>query len=341
MTKYYIRNRRILIIGGAGFIGHNLALKLKELGAKVSIIDSLKVNNLKTLIKNENKLPFPKLAKQIIRERLKLLKQNKIPLQILDARNYHALSRLFNKIKPQVVIHLAAVSHANRSNKDPHSTFDHSLRTLENALDNSKNNIEHFIFLSSSLVYGNFKKSIVDETESCEPIGIYGALKYSAEKIIKAYNQTFDLPYTILRPSALYGERCISRRVGQIFIENALNNKKIVIQGGGEEKLDFTYIQDLIKGIVCVLKSQNSLNQIFNITFGKSQSINRLLENLKIEFPFVDVAYTKRDKLTPLRGTLSTDKAKKLINYSSDWPLDLGYSKYIKWYKNIFCNNKF
>ena len=188
------------------------------------------------------------------------------------------------------------------------------------------------------MVYGNFKKSKVDETALCEPIGVYGALKYSAEKIIKAYNQTFDLPYTILRPSALYGERCISRRVGQIFIENALNNKKIVIQGGGEERLDFTYIQDLIKGVVCVLKSKNSLNQVFNITFGKSQSINRLLENLKIEFPFVDVAYVKRDKLTPLRGTLSTDKAKKLINYSSDWPLDLGYSKYIKWYKNIFCN---
>ena len=336
MKKNHIKNRKILVLGGAGFIGHNLALKLKELGANVSIIDSLKVNNLKTLNKNINNLPFPELAKKIIKQRLSLLKKNRIPLKILDARNYHALSSEFNRIRPQVVIHLAAVSHADRSNKDPHSTFDHSLRTLENSLDNSKNNIEHFIFLSSSMVYGNFKKSKVDENEICEPLGIYGALKYSAEKIIKAYNQTFNLPYTILRPSALYGERCISRRVGQIFIENALNNKKITIQGDGEEKLDFTYIQDLVKGIVCVLKSKKSINQTFNITYGKSQTINKLFYNLKKEFPNIKVSYKKRDKLTPFRGTLSTIKAKKLINYKSDWPLDIGYSKYIKWYKNIY-----
>ena len=78
---------------------------------------------------------------------------------IEDARDYHKLSNLINDLKPQIIIHLAAVSHANRSNKDPHSTFDHSLRTLENALDNAKNRIEHFIFLSSSMVYGNFKKN--------------------------------------------------------------------------------------------------------------------------------------------------------------------------------------
>ena len=64
------------------------------------------------------------------------------------------------------------------------STFDHSLRTLENALDNAKNKIEHFIFLSSSMVYGNFKSAEVDEKTNCEPLGIYGALKYAAEKII-------------------------------------------------------------------------------------------------------------------------------------------------------------
>ena len=113
---------------------------------------------------------------------------------------------------------MAAVSHANRSNKDPHSTFDHSLRTLENALDNSKNKIDHFIYFSSSMVYGNFKSGQVDEETICNPLGIYGALKYSGEKMVIAYNQVFGLPYTIIRPSALYGERCISRRVGRYLL---------------------------------------------------------------------------------------------------------------------------
>ena len=91
------------------------------------------------------------------------------------------------------------------------------------------------------MVYGNFKKKQVKENDECNPIGIYGALKFSAEKIIKAYGQTFDLPYTIIRPSALYGERCISRRVGQIFIESALNRSKILINGDGEEIRFYIY----------------------------------------------------------------------------------------------------
>ena len=336
MNKIKIKNKKILIIGGAGFIGHNRALKLNEFHGDVIIIDGLTVNNLYAIQQNKLQLPYPKLASTILNERQKLLKKAGIPLYIEDARDYHKLSSLFNKLKPQIIIHLAAVSHANKSNKDPHSTFDHSLRTLENALDNSKNKVEHFIFLSSSMVYGNFKKKEVDENDICEPIGIYGALKYSAEKIIKAYNQTFNLPYTILRPSALYGERCISRRVGQIFIEKALNDAEIKIQGDGNEKLDFTYIDDLVNGIINSIENQNSINQTFNITYGDSRSINELLEILKKEFKNINVSYEKRDKLMPIRGTLSTSKAKKLLGYESQWPIETGYIKYINWYKSFF-----
>lgn len=264
------------------------------------------------------------------------LRKKKIPLRKVDARDYHNLSRAISNFKPQVIIHLAAVSHANRSNKDPHSTFDHSLRTLENSLDCAKKKIEHFIFLSSSMVYGNFRKEKVKEGDFCKPLGIYGALKYSAEKIIEAYGQVFNLPYTIIRPSALYGERCISRRVGQIFIESALNNSKIIINGDGTEKLDFTYIDDLVEGVISTIKSKNSLQEIFNITFGKSRSVNTLLNIIKQNFQKVDVVYEKRDKLMPIRGTLDTSKAKKLLNFESSWPLERGYIKYINWYKKLY-----
>ena len=331
-----IKNKKILIIGGAGFIGHNLAIKLKSLKAKVVIVDGLKINNIESLKKNTNNLPHPKLSMKILKERIKLIRQFKIPLKKVDARNYHKLSKIFSEFNPNVVVHLAAVSHANRSNKDPHSTFDHSLRTLENALDNSRGIVDHFIFLSSSMVYGNFKKKIVYEDSQCNPLGIYAALKFSAEKIIKAYNQVFELPYTIIRPSALYGERCISRRVGQIFIENCLNKKKINIEGDGKEKLDFTYIQDLIQGIVKIIENKKSLNNTFNITYGKAQPINKLIKILKEDFPKLKVKYSKRDKLMPKRGTLSTSKAKKLINYKSNWPLEVGYKEYINWYKQTF-----
>ena len=334
-----MKNKKILIIGGAGFIGHNLALKLKKLKYNVSIVDSLQINNILWLKKNKDQLPFPNLSMSILKERFKLLKKNKIPLIKIDVRDYKKLSNVFRKTKPQIVIHLAAVSHANKSNKDPFSTFDHSFRTLENSLDNSKNkifNVEQFIFLSSSMVYGNFKKKVVKEDDTCYPLGIYAALKLSGENIIKAYNQVFGLPYTIIRPSALYGERCISRRVGQIFIENILNKKEIIIQGDGKEKLDFTYIEDLVNGIICTIKSKKSLNQTFNLTYGKGQPINRLIYFLRKNFPNVKVKYVKRDKLMPKRGTLSTAKAKKLLNYKPKWSLNKGYQKYIDWYKKFY-----
>ncbi len=333
-------SKKIAIIGGAGFIGHNLAIKLKESNFDVSIIDGLEVNNLTSVIGNYDNLPYPLLSKKIIENRLDLLSDKKIPLYVQDARDYHALSHIITKIKPDIIIHLAAVSHAVRSNKNPYSTFDHSLRTLENALDASRDNIKHFIFLSSSMVYGNFKTSEVNEESLCEPIGIYGALKYAAEKIIIAYNQVFNLPYTILRPSALYGERCISRRVGQIFIENALFDKELIINGDGKEKLDFTYIEDLTDGIVNIINNKNSINQIFNLTYGEGREINEMIEILKKSFPKLKIKKVERDDLMPYRGTLSMNKAKSLLNLKSNWELEKGYKRYIDWYINFFHNNK-
>jgi nucleoside-diphosphate-sugar epimerase len=127
------------------------------------------------------------------------------------------------------------------------------------------------------------------------------------KKIIIAYNQVFNLPYTILRPSALYGERCISRRVGQIFIENALFDKDLTINGDGKEKLDFTYIEDLTDGILNIINNKNSINQIFNLTFGEGREINEMIDILKESFPKLKVKKGDRDNLMPYRGTLSTN----------------------------------
>ena len=190
------------------------------------------------------------------------------------------------------------------------------------------------------MVYGNFKKPEVTENDICEPLGIYAALKYSAEKIIKAYNQTFDLPYTILRPSALYGERCISRRVGQIFIENAIRGQKISINGDGEEKLDFTYIKDLLQGISLAIENKNSVNQTFNITYGSARKISDLIEILKNHFNEINIEKKPRDKFMPERGTLDIDKAKNLLGYKPGYSIDNGYNEYIEWYKDFFHKSK-
>jgi len=332
-----IAGRTIALIGGAGFIGHNLALALSQCGAKVEVIDGLQVNNLLTFASADGDLPNRDLYVRMINQRLDLLRAAGIPIHIQDARDYHALTRILLKIKPQVIVHLAAVSHAGRSNKDPFSTFDHSLRTLENALDFSRDGLDQFIFLSSSMVYGNFLTEMVEEDHPLNSIGIYGALKVAGEKLVIAYQQVFGLPYTIIRPSALYGPRCVSRRVGQVFIENALNGLTLRVDGDGSERLDFTYVDDLVEGICLAIQNPAARNQIFNITYGRSRSIQELVGVIKREFPDVRVESVERDQLMPFRGTLSVEKAARLLGYSPKNPIETGFPKYIEWYRQLFA----
>ena len=329
-------SKKILIVGGCGFIGHNLALELKKVGHEPYVVDSLAINNINSI--EDNEFENKELYTSILKKRIQLLKDNKIFLKVIDARDYHATSSCYAEFNPDIIIHLAAVSHANKSNKDPKSTFDHSLRTLENTLDFAKRKKIHTIYLSSSMVYGEFNNKKVSEDHICKPIGIYGTLKLAGELMLKAYKQVFETPYTIIRPSALYGERCVSRRVGQIFIENALQDKEIAVNGTGEDKLDFTYIDDLVSGIKLICENESAKNETFNITYGHGRRINDLLEIIKSEFPKISVSYKEREKFMPERGTLDTTKAKKLLNFKSIYPIEQGYVKYISWYKEHFKN---
>ena len=330
----------VVITGGAGFIGHNLAVRLMRAGAHVHVIDGLQVNNLNEFAGDVNQVPNRELYLSIIHDRMGLLREANIPLHVLDVRDYHMMSRVMADIKPDAIVHLAAVAHANKANKEPHFTFDHSLPTLQNTLDCARPLNAHFVYFSSSMVYGNFRDAMVTEDSVCEPLGIYGALKFAGEKIVVAYNQVFDVPYTIVRPSALYGERCVSRRVTQVFIENALQRLPIQIEGDGSDRLDFTYIDDVVNGVMAILTNDNARNQVFNLTYGSSRSIADLAKILREHVPGVVVKNKARDRLMPSRGTLSMDKARQLLGFTPQCPLEKGYPRYIQWYMNLFNSNR-
>ncbi len=324
--------KNILLIGGGGFIGHNLSIKLKQLGNSVSIVDCFQVNNLLNILTDKKKYdkynPF-------CQERIRLLMDNNVNIYIEDARKYNELSYLIQTIKPEVVIHLAAVSHANISNKKAHSTFDHSLRTLENALDASIKGdiVKQFVYFSSSMVYGDWTEEVLTEKSPTNPLGVYGSLKLAGEMIVRSYGRVFGLPYTIIRPSALYGERCISRRIVQIFIEDALEGKDLSIIGDINQKLDFTYIDDLVDGLCLAIGNFEAYDETFNMTYGEGRSIFDLvtvLDNL------MGVAIQRReetDENKPSRGTLSVDKARRILRYRPEYNLEKGVEKYLKWYK--------
>jgi len=330
-----LAGRRIALIGGAGFIGHNLAIRLKEAGADVHVIDGLEVNNLLSFTALPPDTPNRDLYLRIIEQRLAKLQEAGVPLHVQDARDYHRLGLLLEETDAQTVVHLAAVAHAGRSDKDPMSTFGHSLRTLENALDWSASRAEHFISFSSSMVYGNFKTPEVSEDHPLDPIGIYGALKLAGERFAIAYKNVFDLDYTIIRPSALYGPGCVSRRVSQAFIEKALVGDTLQIDGEGEEKIDFSYIDDVVAGLCLAIAKPEARNETFNVTAGNARSLHELVAVVQKHFPEVEVEYVERDKLRPFRGTLKIDKARDLLGYEPQVSLEEGLDRYVAWYREL------
>lgn len=330
-----LHDRRIVLVGGAGFIGHNLALALARGGAVVSIIDGLHVNNLLSFVSADCDRRNQDLYLAIINERLELLKSAGIALYIQDAREQRALAKRIDDLQPQVLIHLAGVSHAQQSNSDPGSAFEHTLRTLEYSLDCVRGHVEHFIYFSSSMVYGHFSKAAVTEQTPCNPLGIYGALKYAGERIVIAHHQVFDVPYTIVRPSALYGERCVSRRVVQVFVENVLQRRDLTVHGDGTERLDFTYIDDVVHGVVRAIQHEAAKNEIFNLAYGCSRSISDLIGLLQEQHSGFSVVYQSRGRLTPQRGTLCIDKARALIGYEPGNPLETGLRKYVRWFGTL------
>jgi nucleoside-diphosphate-sugar epimerase len=316
---------RVALVGGMGFIGHNLALKLRH-EHELLLIDSLAVNNKYALGDAH--------SQALIAERLHLL--SGVPLAVADARDYHVVSKLVGGFRPDCLIHLAAVAHLDRANKDPHSTFDHSLRTLENSLDIARALKCHFIYFSSSTVYGDFKTGVYNEDAPCEPRGIYGSLKQCGEIMVKAYGALYDLPYTIIRPCALYGPRCVSGRVIQQFIEAAERGETLKVQGDGKEKIDFTYIDDLVQGVGKIITNPASRGQVFNITAGRARSLNDVVQILHAANPTLRYEFVARDSQRPERGTLSVQKAKTLIGYEPKFTLELGMELYLNWYKQFW-----
>ena len=110
--------------------------------------------------------------------------------------------------------------------------------------------------------------------------------------------------------------------------------------GDGNEKLDFTYIGDLVQGVCRVISDKNSHNQIFNLTYGKGRSILDMAKLVQEHFPGIKVNTIPRDSLVPERGILNVSKASNMIGYNPSNPLEIGYLKYISWYKELFSKHR-
>jgi nucleoside-diphosphate-sugar epimerase len=333
-----LAGQRIMLVGGAGFIGHNLALELRRLGIETMVVDNLMVNSLIENVFDSEDDPLRSYAYQgFLLDRFRLMRAAGVHLRNADARLFVDLSRTFEEFQPTKVVQLAAIASAVEARKDPGLAFDLQLVTLRNVLElcrQKHDDVNQVMVLSSSTVYGDFEGDTVDENTRPRPRGIYANTKYMAERLVRTYNQQHGVGSTIVRPSALYGERCKSRRVSQVFIENALTGKPLPLEGGGDGRLDFTYIFDLVQGMVraLALHQGSGTSETFNLTFGNARTIAELAAVVKDLVPGAILEERPRAQDKPIRGTLSVTRAKEVLGFVPEWPLEKGYRRYCEWY---------
>ena len=333
-----LSGERVLLVGGAGFIGHHLALALRSMDVATMVVDNLMVNSLiDNVYDDERAVVQRQVYLYFLLDRFKRMRDAGAELRNADARILADLHRTFDEFQPTKVVHLSAIASAVEARLNPGLCFDLQLITLRNVLELSRTShqrVNQVMLLSSSTVYGDFEGDSVDESTRPRPFGIYANAKYMAERLVRTYCQQHGLGITIVRPSALYGERCISRRVSQVFIENALVGKPLILEGGGDGRLDFTYICDLVDGMMRALAFHEGKgsSQTFNLTFGNSRTIAELANIVKSVVPEAVLEEAPRAVDKPIRGTLSTERAQSVLGFEPKWELEQGYRKYCEWY---------
>ena len=309
---------RVLVTGGCGFIGHNVVKKLAELGHSVLIVDN------KT---DYGTIPSDELQ-YIVAERLKKIPEG-IRVRELDIESKHC-ELAFQEFLPELVIHLASFPRQKVVNKSPQVGARVMSEGLLNLLEQSvKYNVQRFVYVSSSMVYGDFTDN-VQETAQCNPQGSYAIMKLAGEHLVKDYSRRGLLEHVIIRPSAVYGPLDVEDRVISKFMIGALRQDTLKVNGP-LEKLDFTYVDDTVEGIVGASVSKHTANRTYNIT--RSQSIS-LLDAAELTLKIVghgQLEICNRDLNFPSRGSLNIDAARRDFDYNPIVNLSDGLLKYHDW----------
>lgn len=309
---------KILVTGGLGLIGHNVVKRLE---------------NDHQVVITDNKTHYTVIPQveidYLMRERMKHIHNSTIfEWDICNAEN---MEHLFNYYKFDAVIHMASFPRQKVVNADPMEgskvMSEGLLRLLELSV---KYNVSKFVYMSSSMVYGDFKDN-VKEDAICNPQGQYGIMKLAGEWLVKDYSRKYNFfKHVILRPSAVYGPLDVEDRVISKFLTKAMREETLKVNGA-TETLDFTYVDDAADGIVAALLSENTNNKTYNIT--KSHSYSLLdAANLAVKIANkgkIEVA--ERDLDFPSRGALNIDAAKKDFGFNPKVDVEEGFQKYYDW----------
>jgi nucleoside-diphosphate-sugar epimerase len=315
---------KILVTGGLGFIGHNVVRILESFRHDVAIIDNKTTYGV---------IPQAELD-YLMLERLCRIKTRDICIASIEKPFDDSI---FEGV--DVVIHLASFPRQKVVNKNPALGSRVMSEGLLNLLELSvKHEVKKFVYVSSSMVYGNFNRheSIegIDESSDCKPLGQYGIMKLAGEWLVQDYSRQHKLDYTIVRPSAVYGPYDVEDRVISKFMSQAMRGEELIVNGI-DDSLDFTYIDDAAMGIALSAISEDTKNTIYNIARGKAYT---LLETARLIVNIVgqgSVCVKNRDTDFPVRGQVNILRAKSDFGYYPTVDLETGLAEYYEWLKNV------
>ncbi len=311
---------KVLVTGGAGFIGSSLCDKLIERGDDVINLD------------NFNNYYDPKIKWQNIQN---VIHSPNYKLYVGDVRDPKILSQIFEVEKPEVVVHLAAMAGVRNSLKDPLDYVDVDVKGTVNLLEFSrKYGIEKFVFGSSSSVYGKNTKVPFKEDDPLEgQVSPYAASKRAGEIYCQTYSEMYNMKISCLRFFTVYGPRQRPEEAIHLFTKRISEGKPIPVFGDGTSKRDYTYIDDVVDGIIKAIDTDYEF-EIFNI--GNSETITlenliKLLENTIGQKAVID---RKPFQLGDVQITYADiSKAKKILGYEPKIKIEEGVKKFWEWYK--------
>jgi len=310
---------KVLVTGGAGFIGSNLVKSLLKVGHQVVVID------------NFNDYYDPKIKENNIKQ---FIKHGNFKLYRPDILNQMRLAEIFKKEEIDKVIHLAAMAGVRNSIDKPNLYVDVDVKGTINLLDLAvKYNIKQFVFASSSSVYGERKDLPFSEDMKLDSqASPYATAKRSAELFCRNYHNLYDLNISILRFFTVFGPRQRPNMAISKFTKLIAQGQPVPMFGDGSTTRDYTYISDIVRGIKLVLEV-NPRFEIFNLGSGRQVKLLTLIE-------VIGNSLGKKSKIKELPAQpgdvpvtyADITKAKDRLNYQPQIDIRRGVAKFTQWY---------
>jgi UDP-glucuronate 4-epimerase len=331
----------ILITGSAGFIGSELCLRLLKRGKKIIGID------------NHNNYYDPELKRNRLKRHLDHINYTHLRIDLSDKE---AIENAFDQYKPNQIINLAAQAGVRYSIENPLSYINSNIVGFTHILEGCRNHkVKHLIYASSSSVYGaNTKMPFSEHDNVNHPLSLYAASKKSNELMAHTYSYLYNLPTTGLRFFTVYGPWGRPDMALFKFTKSILDDKPINVFNHGKHSRDFTYIDDIVEGIIKTIDNPATINfdwdsnkpdnasskapwRIYNIGNNKPVKLMDYIDAL-------EKAIGKKAKINflPLQSGdvpdtfARVDNLKKDFNYNPSTLVDEGVSNFVKWYKKYY-----